>query len=394
MADRAYRPNALEYPLSPDQVDGLNATIEDIYNELRKLQAGHPLLSATHTDTEPAAEVDGDLISGQSGKWKRLPVGTNKKHLIVDGTNPAWGTDGSTLTDLNASNITTGTLNPARLADSGVTPGTYGDSTHVSQVTVDAKGRVTVAVAVAIDPATHSLLSTTHPDTEPASPTLGDLVVAQNSGALDVGKYFIDGQPFDYLPNANNPGAEAFWFDGLPAVGLISSGAVKWARKANGTPGYVLTAGATGPDWQPAASGAGDYAFVYRASDVSVTDLVQTEISLETVVSDAAGFWSGGSPTRFTVPSGKAGKYVVVAQASSEVPLNGTLYVSIKKNGTIVAEHSQATNAQRGPAQCNYLGELAAGDYVEMSVLFNTSSASKLIKGGQTSSFLQLLRVA
>src|SRR6266542_1612407 len=268
-----YRPNPLEFPLTAQQVDGLDRTIDDIYDELRRLTSGtHKILSTTHDDTIVETPVDGDLIY-YSGSWRRLGIGSNGSFLQVVTGAPAWGVNGALLEDLNATKITSGTLDPARLAASGVTAGTYGDATHVAQVTVDAKGRVTAAVdvAISIPPATHSFLSTTHPDTDPASPTLGDIVVAQNSGALDVGKYFIDGQPFDYLPNANDPGAEAFWLDGLPAVGLISSGSVKWARKANGTPGYVLTAGATGPDWQPAATSAGDYAFVYRASDVSVT---------------------------------------------------------------------------------------------------------------------------
>lgn len=43
-----------------------------------------------------------------------------------------------------------GSTNSLTLADTAVTPGTYGDSTHVSRVTVDQKGRLTGASAVAI----------------------------------------------------------------------------------------------------------------------------------------------------------------------------------------------------------------------------------------------------
>jgi hypothetical protein len=50
----------------------------------------------------------------------------------------------------SATNISSGTLNAARLADSGVTATTYGTASSVSQVTVDAKGRVTGASNVAI----------------------------------------------------------------------------------------------------------------------------------------------------------------------------------------------------------------------------------------------------
>lgn len=50
----------------------------------------------------------------------------------------------------SATNISSGTLNAARLADSGVTATTYGTASSVSQVTVDAKGRITGASNVAI----------------------------------------------------------------------------------------------------------------------------------------------------------------------------------------------------------------------------------------------------
>lgn len=39
-ATRPTRPNPLQWPLSPENVDGLDATIEDIYIWLRKLAAG------------------------------------------------------------------------------------------------------------------------------------------------------------------------------------------------------------------------------------------------------------------------------------------------------------------------------------------------------------------
>lgn len=60
---------------------------------------------------------------------------------------------GSDLTNLNASNISSGTLNVNRLADSGVTAGAYGDTTvqtpdygktfKVPSISVNAKGIVT-----------------------------------------------------------------------------------------------------------------------------------------------------------------------------------------------------------------------------------------------------------
>jgi len=58
--------------------------------------------------------------------------------------------DGSAFSHLNASNVDFGTLRTTVFPVSGVTAGTYGSSSNVSQVTVDKYGRVTSATNVAI----------------------------------------------------------------------------------------------------------------------------------------------------------------------------------------------------------------------------------------------------
>lgn len=50
---------------------------------------------------------------------------------------------GSGLTSLNATNLSTGTLNVARLPDSTATSGTYGSLSRIPQLAIDGKGRVT-----------------------------------------------------------------------------------------------------------------------------------------------------------------------------------------------------------------------------------------------------------
>ena len=50
----------------------------------------------------------------------------------------------------NATNLTTGTLNSARLPTSGVAAATYGNATNIPSITVDALGRITSASNVAI----------------------------------------------------------------------------------------------------------------------------------------------------------------------------------------------------------------------------------------------------
>lgn len=56
--------------------------------------------------------------------------------------------DGSSLSHLNASNVDFGTLSTTVFPASGVTAGTYGSSSNISQITIDQYGRVTSAANV------------------------------------------------------------------------------------------------------------------------------------------------------------------------------------------------------------------------------------------------------
>jgi len=106
---------------------------------------------------------------------------------------------GVNLTALNATNLGSGTVAAARmpamtgdatstvgtvaltLAASGVAAATYGDATHVAQVTVDVKGRVTAASAVAITTSGITIPNLVQGDTLYASGT-NTLAVLTKSG--------------------------------------------------------------------------------------------------------------------------------------------------------------------------------------------------------------------
>lgn len=67
----------------------------------------HNLLSTTHADTVAGAPVRGGLIIANSTPaWAQVALGANHTVLVSNGTDAAWGTDGSGLTGLVAANLT------------------------------------------------------------------------------------------------------------------------------------------------------------------------------------------------------------------------------------------------------------------------------------------------
>lgn len=89
------------------------------------------------------------------------------------------------LSKLDASNLTSGLVPDAVLQNIGVAAATYGDATHVAQVTVDAKGRVTGATNVAIS-GTNGTFNETPGGTINSSNTSFTTAASYTSGTLRV----------------------------------------------------------------------------------------------------------------------------------------------------------------------------------------------------------------
>jgi hypothetical protein len=94
---------------------------------------------------DPNRLATSGVVAGTVGSSAQIPVLTvdNKGRVTVATSTPV-------LPGNNASDLTTGTLDPERLDVSGVSAGTYGSPASVAQFTVDSKGRITGAVDVGI----------------------------------------------------------------------------------------------------------------------------------------------------------------------------------------------------------------------------------------------------
>ena len=86
-----------------------------------------------------------------TGAAGELSVNTSNSTIRVHDGSTAGGSELATVASTsNATNLTTGTLNSARLPTSGVAAATYGNATNIPSFTVDALGRITSASNVAI----------------------------------------------------------------------------------------------------------------------------------------------------------------------------------------------------------------------------------------------------
>ena len=116
-----------------------------------------------------------------------------------------------------------------------------------------------------------------------------------------------------------------------------------------------------------------------NGSNQSISTASSTKLAHNNVVFDTdSGFDTTNN--RFTVPSGKAGKYFIGAAARFDSSVNASRLLSmLYKNGGNVAEENM-NNDDEVSASVFTILDLSAGDYLEHYVYQNTGS-TKSFKG-------------
>jgi hypothetical protein len=180
---------------------------------------------------------------------------------------------------------------------------------------------------------------------------------------------------------------------------IVGTGNAAFDNLPAGTNGHVLTADSTvsptGLKWAaPAVSG-----FVgckaYLSGNQSITNNTATALTYGSESFDTDAFHSTSTNTsRFTIPSGKGGKYSFDAQvqfnqvAGAEAGLRSAAFF---KNGTqVTAGVLMNTSTDESTAfTLSYIADLVATDYVELFV-FQTQGGSVNCSGGEANNYCAL----
>jgi hypothetical protein len=240
MSQSAYRRGELAWPPTRAQWEGLNDELNAIYREMKKLRATndsqvgtHDILSATHTDASAAAETDGDLITGQAGKWARLARGNAGDVLVISGTAPAWGAvpAHNLLSSVHGDTTAAAVAKGAMIAGSAtkwekIPVGTDGQVLNADSTKTNGVAWTTLSLGSVV-------VSSVYRSTNQSLTSGVEAAISFDTEHFDVSNMWVVGQP-TRLTCPVNEGA-TYYFTGQVTMGTAFAGTVHLRLYKNGT---------------------------------------------------------------------------------------------------------------------------------------------------------------
>jgi len=156
---------------------------------------------------------------------------------------------------------------------------------------------------------------------------------------------------------------------------IYSSSGSTPARLGIGTSGQVMTVSGAGiPSWTTPAATTPTYVgvSVYKSAAQSISNLTFTAVTFNTEDFDTDAFHDNSTNTsRFTIPSGKAGKYLLTGNVNYLAGnVTGVRGAAIYKNGSAYNYQAQQPAVSPSPYGTNvkvsFVLDLAVADYIEI----------------------------
>jgi hypothetical protein len=167
---------------------------------------------------------------------------------------------------------------------------------------------------------------------------------------------------------------------------LYGTAADTVARLGIGTAGQVLkvNSGATAPEWGAAGGASFVGCTAYKTTTAqSISNATDTTISYNAEEFDTDGFHDNSTNnTRFTIPSGKGGKYLITAIATTAVG-SGPRQIQVKKNGGTDQLSTLLNAASTYSTQIVITGilDLAVADYLELFIYQESGGSLNALAG-------------
>lgn len=172
------------------------------------------------------------------------------------------------------------------------------------------------------------------------------------------------------------------------------------ANVSSPTNGQVLTWDSATSRWVNSTPSGGGVSFdgarYYRAANQSIPNNTVTKVTLDTQTFDTASFWSAGSPTRLTIPTGKTGYYLIVGDITFNSAAGNNFErvdILLNNTSTIAISTTLGLGGAGNRLSVATIYHLNATDFVELECYQASGGALNLISEAPATSSLQIGRI-
>ena len=137
----------------------------------------------------------------------------------------------------------------------------------------------------------------------------------------------------------------------------------------------TITLGASGETVSLGTTAGGEISaapafYAYPSTDQTISNNTWTKITLNTELYDTDNAFDSTTNSRFTVPTGKAGKYffssnLIIDNMNDVKVVDARIYINGSGINRTYARENLSGDSQAGMVSVNYVTSLNAGDYVE-----------------------------